>query len=78
MMLVLVVKWVRKNTIILFYCNVWKKTIILSYCIINSRGWLTFILFVARGIISGVFQAAYVYTPEVSGRQLILNFALKK
>lgn len=23
-------------------------------------------LFVARGIIAGVFQAAYVYTPEVS------------
>jgi hypothetical protein len=26
---------------------------------------LTVMLFVARGIISGVFQAAYVYTPEV-------------
>lgn len=26
---------------------------------------LTFMLFLARGIISGVFQAAYVYTPEV-------------
>lgn len=36
-------------------------------CVVpDSRGWLTFILFVARGIISGVFQAAYVYTPEVS------------
>jgi hypothetical protein len=27
---------------------------------------LTFFLFVARALISGAFQAAYVYTPEVS------------
>lgn len=26
---------------------------------------LTIILFVARGVIAGLFQAAYVYTPEV-------------
>ena len=29
------------------------------------RVLLTIILFTARGIIAGVFQAAYVYTPEV-------------
>jgi hypothetical protein len=27
--------------------------------------FLTIMLFLARGIIAGVFQAAYVYTPEV-------------
>lgn len=31
----------------------------------ENRSVLTLILFVARGIIAGVFQAAYVYTPEV-------------
>ncbi|KAK3927334.1 Synaptic vesicle 2-related protein [Frankliniella fusca] len=30
-----------------------------------ERSFLTAMLFVARGIIAGVFQAAYVYTPEV-------------
>lgn len=29
------------------------------------RAFLTIMLFLARGIIAGVFQAAYVYTPEV-------------
>lgn len=29
------------------------------------RAFLTVMLFLARGIIAGVFQAAYVYTPEV-------------
>lgn len=32
---------------------------------ITSRTVLTIILFISRGVISGVFQAAYVYTPEV-------------
>ncbi|KAL3287918.1 hypothetical protein HHI36_002374 [Cryptolaemus montrouzieri] len=31
----------------------------------TSRAFLTVMLFFARGIIAGVFQAAYVYTPEV-------------
>ncbi|XP_049942371.1 synaptic vesicle 2-related protein [Schistocerca serialis cubense] len=31
----------------------------------SNRGFLTSVLFLARGIIAGVFQAAYVYTPEV-------------
>ncbi|KRT78487.1 membrane transporter, partial [Oryctes borbonicus] len=30
-----------------------------------KRAYLTIMLFLARGIIAGVFQAAYVYTPEV-------------
>lgn len=30
-----------------------------------SRTILTIILFMARGVIAGLFQAAYVYTPEV-------------
>jgi len=35
------------------------------YLVCFSRTFLTSMLFVARGIIAGVFQAAYVYTPEV-------------
>lgn len=31
----------------------------------KNRAFLTVTLFLARGIIAGVFQAAYVYTPEV-------------
>ncbi|CAH2226436.1 jg26329 [Pararge aegeria aegeria] len=31
----------------------------------TNRTFLTCILFLARGIIAGLFQAAYVYTPEV-------------
>lgn len=31
----------------------------------NRRTALTLILFLARGVIAGLFQAAYVYTPEV-------------
>lgn len=34
------------------------------YCFFR-RVLLTVMLFFARGIIAGVFQAAYVYTPEV-------------
>lgn len=32
---------------------------------LSSRVFLTIILFLARGVIAGLFQAAYVYTPEV-------------
>ena len=35
------------------------------YLVCFSRIFLTGMLFLARGIIAGVFQAAYVYTPEV-------------
>ncbi|XP_059099385.1 putative transporter svop-1 [Tigriopus californicus] len=31
----------------------------------KNHTWVTAILFIVRGIASGVFQAAYVYTPEV-------------
>ncbi|XP_077995310.1 synaptic vesicle 2-related protein-like [Glandiceps talaboti] len=34
-------------------------------CICTTRAVLTLFLFVARAFISGAFQAAYVYTPEV-------------
>lgn len=37
---------------------------ILTICT-SKRAYLTVLLFFARGIIAGVFQAAYVYTPEV-------------
>ncbi|XP_055958029.1 synaptic vesicle 2-related protein isoform X1 [Patella vulgata] len=33
--------------------------------ICTKRVWLTLFLFVARAFISGAFQAAYVYTPEI-------------
>ena len=37
-----------------------------TYVLISVlRAVLTFFLFVARAFISGAFQAAYVYTPEV-------------
>ncbi|XP_063534120.1 synaptic vesicle 2-related protein [Cydia strobilella] len=44
--------------------------IIFSVCVCmliynENRVFLTCILFLARGIIAGLFQAAYVYTPEV-------------
>jgi len=35
------------------------------YLVFFSRIFLTSMLFLARGITAGVFQAAYVYTPEV-------------
>lgn len=38
-------------------------TFLLFIC--TSRNVMTFFLFAARGLISGAFQAAYVYTPEV-------------
>jgi len=39
---------------------------IFAFCFpIQDRVTMTVILFFARGIVSGVFQAAYVYTPEV-------------
>ncbi|EEB12522.1 sugar transporter, putative [Pediculus humanus corporis] len=44
--------------------------LVFSFCVFfilfaTSEVLLTVILFAARGIIAGVFQAAYVYTPEV-------------
>ena len=55
----------RKKTMalefLIFLCS-----ILFLFICSSNRFWLTFVLFVARGVISGVFQAAYVYTPEVS------------
>ncbi|KOB67588.1 putative sugar transporter [Operophtera brumata] len=46
-----------------------KKTMATQFVIfaicVCIRTFLTCILFLARGIIAGLFQAAYVYTPEV-------------
>lgn len=41
------------------------RTVIIVIVYIFRRIFLTVMLFLARGIIAGVFQAAYVYTPEV-------------
>ncbi|XP_058067335.1 synaptic vesicle 2-related protein [Anopheles bellator] len=38
---------------------------VLMITITDVRIFLTIILFMARGVIAGLFQAAYVYTPEV-------------
>ena len=39
--------------------------VLVTIVLIFRRVFLTVMLFLARGIIAGVFQAAYVYTPEV-------------
>lgn len=71
--LILIVKQImKKMEILLWHIYLLSKVQGIICGVIDSRGWLTFILFVARGIISGVFQAAYVYTPEVSVASLIL------
>ncbi|MCL4130641.1 UNVERIFIED_CONTAM: hypothetical protein GTU68_054199, partial [Idotea baltica] len=54
----------RKKTIALEFI-IFIGSIVFLFICTSSRVWLTIIIFVARGIISGVFQAAYVYTPEV-------------
>ncbi|XP_062553178.1 synaptic vesicle 2-related protein [Armigeres subalbatus] len=53
----------RKKTMalqFLFYAGC-----VLLITVTNVRVFLTIILFMARGVIAGLFQAAYVYTPEV-------------
>ncbi|CAL4127073.1 unnamed protein product, partial [Meganyctiphanes norvegica] len=62
--IIVIEKLGRKKTMALEFI-IFVISIIFLFICTSSRGWLTFILFVARGIISGVFQAAYVYTPEV-------------
>ncbi|XP_067015132.1 synaptic vesicle 2-related protein [Anabrus simplex] len=50
--------------------------VIFAFCVCflfictDNRIFLTTMLFIARGIVAGVFQAAYVYTPEVYPTQL--------
>lgn len=55
----------RKKTMALEFLIFSLSVFLVMTMCITSRSALTVVLFVARGIISGVFQAAYVYTPEV-------------
>jgi hypothetical protein len=50
---------------LLDFWNICHITCCFRYLSCFSRVVLTVMLFLARGIIAGVFQAAYVYTPEV-------------
>ena len=58
----------RKKTMALEFFIFSISIFTLMITCISTRSILTVILFIARGIISGVFQAAYVYTPEVQVR----------
>ena len=65
---VLVTLWVidrlgRKKTMALCFVIFSLCSLLLFICI--GRNVLTLLLFIARAFISGGFQAAYVYTPEV-------------
>ncbi|XP_005078990.1 synaptic vesicle 2-related protein isoform X1 [Mesocricetus auratus] len=65
---VLVTLWVidrlgRKKTMALCFVIFSLCSLLLFICI--GRNMLTLLLFIARAFISGGFQAAYVYTPEV-------------
>lgn len=53
----------RKKTMAIEFLFFSCFTFLLFMC--TSRNLMTFFLFAARGLISGAFQAAYVYTPEV-------------
>ncbi|KZS14128.1 Synaptic vesicle 2-related protein [Daphnia magna] len=55
----------RKKTMALEFFIFSLTVFLIMIVCISNRSMLTFMLFLARGIISGVFQAAYVYTPEV-------------
>ncbi|EFX74666.1 hypothetical protein DAPPUDRAFT_199755 [Daphnia pulex] len=55
----------RKKTMALEFFVFSLSVFLIMVVCISNRAMLTVMLFVARGIISGVFQAAYVYTPEV-------------
>jgi len=54
----------RKITLV-FQFTLFAITLFLLFQYAKNRVLLTFTLFLARGIIAGVFQAIYVYTPEV-------------
>ncbi|CAI6367334.1 unnamed protein product [Macrosiphum euphorbiae] len=54
----------RKITLV-FQFTLFAITLFLLFQYAKNRVLLTIILFLARGIIAGVFQAVYVYTPEV-------------
>jgi len=55
----------RKKTMAIEFLIFSLSVFLIMVVCISNRSTLTVVLFVARGIISGVFQAAYVYTPEV-------------
>ncbi|CAG0885264.1 unnamed protein product [Darwinula stevensoni] len=61
----LIIEWLgRKRTMALEFFVFALSVVLLFFCY-SGRTALTAILFVARGVVAGVFQAAYVYTPEV-------------
>ncbi|KAK2155568.1 hypothetical protein LSH36_236g00000 [Paralvinella palmiformis] len=60
----LIIEWLgRRWTMAVEFCVFSFFVFLVNMC--TSRTLLTFFLFVARAFISGAFQAAYVYTPEV-------------
>ncbi|XP_059486763.1 synaptic vesicle 2-related protein [Neocloeon triangulifer] len=54
----------RKKTIAAQFL-VYTVSMVLLQLSMDNRAYLTGMLFVSRGIVAGIFQAAYVYTPEV-------------
>ncbi|CAI5446212.1 unnamed protein product [Caenorhabditis angaria] len=61
---VLIIEWLgRKKTMALEYAIFAIFTFMLYFCL--DRFTVTLLIFVARAFISGAFQCAYVYTPEV-------------
>ncbi|KDR17464.1 synaptic vesicle 2-related protein [Zootermopsis nevadensis] len=54
----------RKNTMAVQFV-IFAVCICFLFICTENRVFLTIMLFLSRGIIAGVFQAAYVYTPEV-------------
>ncbi|XP_065201396.1 synaptic vesicle 2-related protein isoform X1 [Planococcus citri] len=62
-------KFGRKKTMALQFV-IFAACVCLLFICTKNRIFLTLVLFIARGIIAGVFQAAYVYTPEVYPTQL--------
>eukprot|EP00058_Branchiostoma_floridae_P026392 XP_002611883.1 hypothetical protein BRAFLDRAFT_83090 [Branchiostoma floridae] len=60
----LIIEWLgRKRTMALEFVVFAFFTFLLLTC--GGRTWLTIFIFIGRAFISGAFQAAYVYTPEI-------------
>ncbi|CAH1230704.1 SVOP [Branchiostoma lanceolatum] len=60
----LIIEWLgRKRTMALEFVVFSFFTFLLLTC--GGRTWLTIFIFIGRAFISGAFQAAYVYTPEI-------------
>jgi len=62
--IIVIERFGRKKTMAVEFLIFTVASLTLFVCV-KSRAVLTVTLFVCRGIISGMFQAAYVYTPEV-------------